>query len=514
MLRAVVSAAWGVLAFAGGHAMAAETPSVARSPVARTGAQLVETTCQSCHLLPDPSLLDRQTWLQESLKYMTPWLGLSRPNLERQPDGEILRAAHIFPDEPVFSLEEWRAVVAYFASNAPVLPPSQPDRVPVREGIPGFRAEPISFGTNPSFVTLLQIEPQRRRLWVGDGQDRSLRAVDSTGQTRWRLPVPSGPVTLGRWGDRLLITLIGRVFPSDETAGQVWSVPDGGTSDEVVKLLERLRRPVHTTVADLDRDGRDDLVVSAYGNRLGNLSWFRAKPEGGFEERVLEEYPGSLRTIPLDWNRDGRTDLLLLRGQAREGLSVLLNDGDGEFTPRRLVDQPPVFGYAAMEAADLDGDGTEEILLVNGDSGDYPSPPRAFHGLRVYSSTPEGGVIERFFFPMYGAYGVRARDFDGDGDRDLALISFFPDYAARPLETVVLLRNEGRWRFEAFALPAPDATRGRWLVMDAGDLDGDGDDDIVLGSFFRGPPTTPIPPPLVKEWETNGVSVLVLRNTR
>ena len=50
--------------------------------------------------------------------------------------------------------------------------------------------------------------------------------------------------------------------------------------------------------------------------------------------------------------------------------------------------------------------------------------------------------------------------------------------------------------------------------MDAGDVDGDGDEDIALGSFFRGPSTTPIPPDRVRGWETNGVSVMLLRNTR
>ncbi len=55
---------------------------------------------------------------------------------------------------------------------------------------------------------------------------------------------------------------------------------------------------------------------------------------------------------------------------------------------------------------------------------------------------------------------------------------------------------------------------GRWMVMDAGDVDGDGDPDVVLGSFVRGPTTVPVSPAMRESWRTNGAALLLLENVR
>ena len=50
--------------------------------------------------------------------------------------------------------------------------------------------------------------------------------------------------------------------------------------------------------------------------------------------------------------------------------------------------------------------------------------------------------------------------------------------------------------------------------MDAGDLDGDGDEEIVLGSFVRGPTTVPVPQSLRDRWRVEGAALLLMENTR
>jgi hypothetical protein len=91
---------------------------------------------------------------------------------------------------------------------------------------------------------------------------------------------------------------------------------------------------------------------------------------------------------------------------------------------------------------------------------------------------------QKYFFPINGCYKAIARDFDGDGDLDIATISFFADYEHQPEESFVYLENEGGFDFRPFSFS--EAGSGRWLTMDAGDLDGDGLIDLVLGNFSLG----------------------------
>jgi hypothetical protein len=146
--------------------------------------------------------------------------------------------------------------------------------------------------------------------------------------------------------------------------------------------------------------------------------------------------------------------------------------------------------------------------VTNGDNGEYPSPTKRYHGIRLYLNRRNLRFEEAFFFPLNGAFAAKARDFDGDGDLDIAAISFFPDYQQSPRESFVYLENKGKMQFVPMTFP--QCTMGRWLVMDADDLDGDGDIDLALGSYINGP--SAVPAALKREWDRFSPSVLILRN--
>lgn len=101
-----------------------------------------------------------------------------------------------------------------------------------------------------------------------------------------------------------------------------------------------------------------------------------------------------------------------------------------------------------------------------------------------------------------------AVDFDGDGDPDIAAISFFPDYDKSPEESLAFLENQGGLKFTAHTFP--DCYRDRWLTMDSGDLDRDGDADVVLGGVYKTPFRAT--EALLQRWQKEGPSLLILRN--
>ncbi len=260
----------------------------------------------------------------------------------------------------------------------------------------------------------------------------------------------------------------------------------------------------------MDGDGHEDLVVASFGNYLGRLSWYGRSAGGGYVEHILLSRPGALCVFAPPVRRGARQSLLVLMAQAREGVYRLDPTGGEDFEETPLLQFPPVYGCTHAEWIDFNGDGALDLLLTNGDNGEYASPFKNYHGIRLYLNDGRGGLSLAWFYPLNGAFKAVAADFDGDGDLDIAAISFFPDFGRSPEEAFLYLENLGGMKFKASTIPL--GTQGRWLTMEAGDLDGDGDLDIILGSFTQGPASVPIPQAIREGWLTNEAGLLFLEN--
>lgn len=501
-----------------GNRVSETSPSEARrTPEFRRGQELARTVCASCHIYTEPELLDRVTWGMEVLPDMALWLGL-RLN-DKDPYDELglsprAREAKVIPDEPAISAADWRAICLFYLESAPSLPAPQADHAKIETALPGFDVELPKFRGNPR-TTLIQIDPEQRRIVLGAVGERYTGTLDiftHEGVRERGLRMPTPPVAMTIEKTRLVTTLIGDYGPSDELNGKIVQIPrPGSTGVALMDLIPNLPRSTDASIGDFNGDGRDDILVCGYGHMLGKLAWFENLGDAGYKEHILLDQGGALAARTLDWNQDGRLDIVVMTAQQREGIHLLTNLENGEFEPRTLVEKHPAWGFASFDLADMNGDGHLDIVTANGDNGDFTThiaPMKNYHGYRIYVNDGAFHFAEGWSFPVNGAFKILARDFDNDGDQDLAAASFYADYTNSPEEGFILFENLGDEGFKPRTFA--DSHIGRWLTLDADDLDGDGDIDIVLGSFGTGSET--VPENIREIWRTKGPPFVILRN--
>jgi hypothetical protein len=271
-------------------------------------------------------------------------------------------------------------------------------------------------------------------------------------------------------------------------------------------IIDSLKRPVHFEINDLNNDGLDDFVVCAFGNYSGTLVAFRNLGDGKYERLVIQNLPGARKVIIRDFDGNGLNDILALMTQGDERIILVLNQGDFNFRESTLLRFPPVYGSSYFDVADFNNDGKFDLLYTNGDNADYSMVLKPYHGVRIFLNNGNNSFNESWFFNMHGASQAAARDFDGDGDLDIAAISFFPDFEKHPEQGFIYFENkEGQFVPQVSEFGA----KGRWLTMEASDIDQDGDCDLMLGAldFDSG-----VPKRLMDQWRKERTSILVLRN--
>src|SRR5207249_952079 len=127
-----------------------------------------------------------------------------------------------------------------------------------------------------------------------------------------RINLASGPVSLTTKPEGLYVTLIGHFIPSDERDGQLLFLEERGNTFKRHSILDKLQRPTDTTLGDLNGDGQEDFLLSAFGNYLGRFSWFENLGGGKYQEHLLFERPGAIRAIVYDANKDGLPDIFVM----------------------------------------------------------------------------------------------------------------------------------------------------------------------------------------------------------
>lgn len=462
-----------------------ENSSEASPAQVQAGKKLAQQYCGACHLPVSPDMLDRETWLNDVLPAMAPKLGIGVWEENR-----YYPADHSTSNFEV-SFAEWLQILEYFKAEAPEILEAADPPVPLKEEWSIFDFEkPGDSGYTPQVAStmMVKIDPQTKSIYTSDANRNALIQWDHNLKSRqvFSFSYPTA-VHMGFWDDSnrsgsAVVTSIGTMRAEDISRGVVQHIRLGAdTAQSVNTIASELNRPVKTLRGDFNNDGRDDWVVFEFGHTSGGLYLFLQQADQSFTKKAIREVPGAIDGDVDDFNDDGWPDLMVLFAYDNEGIWMFLNDQEGGFETENLLRFPPVHGSTSFQLVDINNDGLRDIIMTNGDNADYSNILKPYHGLRIFLNSGEYEFEEAYFYPINGATKAIAEDFDNDGDLDIATISFFADYENNPAESFIYFEQKDEMDFEPHGLPIHEY--GRWIVMDAGDIDDDGDLDIVLGNF-------------------------------
>ena len=245
---------------------------------------------------------------------------------------------------------------------------------------------------------------------------------------------------------------------------------------------------------DVDGDGDRDLLWGDFFEP--GLLWIENR--GRCERFSYREAPVSfppsdpIRTSGYnapafgDVDGDGALDLLVgvLGGAFRPGRTAADNlyrlergESGWSLESRRFLSQIDVGSGSVPALGDIDGDGDLDLLLANKIEPGEPGTAR-IHRFENVGTAASPAFRRREALPIEGAfqYAPALGDLDGDGDLDLAVGTWN--------DGILVYENVGTAaapRFERAEIPPIELTRGSHAAPVLADLDGDGDLDLLAG---------------------------------
>jgi hypothetical protein len=444
---------------------------------------------------------------------MGPRLGIFHHNFQEYPSRrfDYDEKAEVYPSKPMLNAREWQNIIDYYIATSPDTLVAAKRQRAIKTDLSLFSASDIitSFGVPAISYVKMMNTSAGPYLVIGEAMKETLYLFDNRMKILDSVKTSGAVVEIDFQGDSLLICNMGIVNPNTGKWGKAeWIKKDKSGSWENTSrvLFENLERPVQISATDLNNDGKNDYLVCEFGYITGAFSWMENLGNNQYKKNILRPFPGALKAYMNDYNKDGFQDIWVLFSQGEEGIFLFTNKGKGKFEQKEVVRFPPVYGSSHFELVDFNKDGHNDIIYTCGDNADYSPVLKPYHGVYIFTNDGSNNFKQEYFFPINGCYKALARDFDGDGDLDIATISFFADYTKQPEEGFVYLENEGSYNFQPYSLAA--AQVGRWLTMDAGDINNDGKPDLILGNFSVGPS---LRKPVI-DWKA-GPPFMILQNT-
>ena len=261
-----------------------------------------------------------------------------------------------------------------------------------------------------------------------------------------------------------------------------------------------------SSAGDVNGDGYDDVIIGAHNNdEAGNLAgkayiyFGGASMDNAADLTMLGEtasnYFGYSVSSAGDINSDGYDDVIIgAYGNAAStgkvyiylGGSSMDNSADITMTGESTGDS---FGISVSDAGDVNGDGYGDVLI--GASGDDYRAINAgkaylYFGSDAMDTTPDFTMFGEVSDDQLGLNVSSAGDVNGDGYADLLLGVYRNDDAGTDAGKAYLYTHKlnGQTSYADWHVTGgAEQDEFGYSVSSAGDVNGDGYDDVIVGAY-------------------------------
>ena len=265
-------------------------------------------------------------------------------------------------------------------------------------------------------------------------------------------------------------------------------------------------------IIDFDNDGLKDVVSVSIG---GEIAWWKNNNSSNYTKTVIDYlYNKNWKNLDvIDIDGDGDLDILLAE---RHSLAIYYNDSNGNFTAENISGVSSQ--YTNIIGGDFDNDGLIDFITTSRASngniifwknmGDTTQYHHGFNPINIKQASIEKGDIQvddldndgdlDLIYSILWGYsgnsiicllndgianfnehtinynrsnqGIKISDFDGDGDKDFAVIQSY--------QKIILFTNQGNLNFIQSEISNIDDLEAIAIV----DYDNDGDKDFVFST--------------------------------
>lgn len=404
----------------------AKASVINHSPESEAAGDDVRRLCAACHAYPSPESMPRWAWRKEVKQGY-----------------DFLHNSALSVDYPPLE-----SVVQYYERRAP-------ERFQSIEQPPSASTPPVKFeqrgtGWMPNTPPFPAVASAQLAGVFGKADEHLLLTesrLNALLLIKPNQPGPGGMVISGLTapchttvadldGDGqndILVASLGQFFPTNDKLGQVLWLKAGADGQFATKtILNYVGRVADIQTADFNGDGRLDLVVAVFGWRTtGEILYLENRTSDWSQPRFIphavDSRHGAIHVPVADLNGDGRPDFIGLISQEHETVVAYVNEGDGSFRQETIFVAPhPSFGSSGIELVDMDGDRDVDVLLTNGDILDRPHILKPYHGVQWLENSGSYPYEHHLISPLHGAARAVAADFDSDGDQDVLAVTLLP----------------------------------------------------------------------------------------